>query len=50
MLLYQILAYTIHGKYKKSHTKTNLKHQFQHEMTKLNYLMDHILHQIFKVI
>ena len=27
----------------------NLKHQLQHGMENLNYLMDHILHQIFKI-
>ena len=37
-------------KYKKSHTKIiNLKHQLQHGMKSLNYLIDHILHQIFKI-
>ena len=35
----------------KSHTKTiNLKHKLQHEMKSLNYLMDHILYQILKII
>ena len=34
----------------KSHTKTiNLKYQLQHEMKNLNYLMDHILYQIFNI-
>ena len=28
----------------------NLKYQLQHEMKSLNYLMDHILYQIFKKI
>ena len=28
----------------------NLKHQLQHGMMNLNYLMDHILYQIFKII
>ena len=51
MLLYQILAYTIHEKIEKSHIRTiNLKYQLQHEMKNLNYLMDHILYQIFKII
>ena len=51
MLPYQILACTIHGKIYKSHIKTiNLKYQLQHEMKNLNYLMDHILHQILKII
>ena len=35
----------------KSHTKAvNLKHRFQREMIYLNCLMDHILHQTFKII
>ena len=39
------------AKYKKSLTKiTNLKHQLQHGMKNLNYLMDHILYQIFKIV
>ena len=51
MLLYQILAFTMHGKIKESYTKTiNLKYQPQQGMINLNYLMDHILHQIFKII
>ena len=37
MLLYQILACTIHGKIKKSHLRTiSLKYQLQHEMKNLN--------------
>ena len=34
----------------KSYKKINLKYQLQHGMRSLNYLMDHILHQIFKII
>ena len=42
MLLYQLLACTIHGKI--SHTKTkNLKHQVQRGMKNLNFLTDHFL-------
>ena len=38
-------------KNKKSHIRTlNLKYQLQHGMKNLNYLMDHILYQIFKTI
>ena len=38
-------------KYKKSHTKLiNLKYQLQHGIKNLNYLMDHILYQIFRII
>ena len=51
MLLYQTLAFTIYGKIQKSHTKIiSLKYQLQHGMKNLNYLMDHILYQIFKII
>ena len=39
MLLYQILAYNIHGKIQETHTKsTNLKYQIQ------CCLMDHVLY------
>ena len=38
-------------KNKKSHTKLiNFKYQFRHGMKSVNYLMDHILYQIFKII
>ena len=51
MFLYQILACTAHGKIYKNHTKAiNLKYQLQREMINLNYLTDHILYQIFKII
>ena len=54
MLLYQILASSIHGEMesiKKGHIKTtNLNYLLQHGKTNLNYLMDHILHLIFKII
>ena len=50
MLLYQILAYAIHEKIQKSNLRTiNLKCQLQHGMKNLNYVMDHILYQIFKI-
>ena len=50
MLLYSILAFTIHGKIYKRHTKIiNLKYQFGHEKKSSNHLMDHILYQIFKI-
>ena len=35
---------------KKNHRKKNLKYQPQHGMKNLNYMMDHILYQIFKVV
>ena len=54
MFLYQILASSIHGEMesiKKGHIKTtNLKYLLQHGKINLNYLMDHILHLIFKII
>ena len=51
MLLYQILANTIHGKMLKSYTKTiNLKYQVQHGMINLNYLTGCNMYQIFKII
>ena len=50
MLLYETLAFTIHGKIGKSHTKIiNLKYHLQHGMRSLNYLMDHLLYEIFKI-
>ena len=49
-ILYQTLAFTIHGKISKSHTKIiNLKYQLRHGIKSLNYLMDHILCQVFKI-
>ena len=51
MVLYQILASTIHGKISKNHTRTiTLKYQLQHGMKNLNDLMDYILYQIIKII
>ena len=48
MLLYQILEYTMHGKILKSHTKTiDLKNCCQSGIKNLNYLMDHILYQVY---
>ena len=50
MLSYQILEYDIEGKIWKSHTKTtNLKYQLQRGMINLNYLMNHILYQIWRL-
>ena len=38
-------------KYRKSHTIIiNVKYQIQHGMKNLDYLMDHILYQKFKII
>ena len=38
MLLYQILAFTIHGKIEKNSYKNNKpKYQFQHGMKNFNY-------------
>ena len=51
MLLYQILASAINGKVQKSHTRTtNLKYYLQRGMKNLNYMMDHILYHILKII
>ena len=51
MLLYQILASTVHGKYRKSHTETiKLKYLPLRGVLNSIYLMDHILHQIFLII
>ena len=45
MLLYQTLAFTIHKKIKKSHTKiVNLKYQLRYGMKSLNYMTGHILY------
>ena len=47
----QNLAFTMHGKIQKSRTKIiNLKYQLQQGMKNFNYLMSHILYQIFKII
>ena len=49
-LFYQTLVFNIHEKILKSHTKViGLKYQFQNGMKSLNYLMDHIRYQIFKI-
>ena len=51
ILPYQILVFIIHRKTYKNHTTTiNVKYQLQHGMINLNYLVDHILYQIFKII
>ena len=42
---------TIHRKIQKDHTKTIiLKYHLWRGMKRLNYLMDHNMHQIFKII
>ena len=51
MLLHQILADIMHEKIENVHSKIiNLKYQLSHGMKNLNYLMDHVLYQIFKTI
>ena len=46
-----ILAFTIYGKIFKKHVRAiNLKYHLQHGMKNLNYLMDHIIYQVFKII
>ena len=50
MLLYQSLAFTIHGKILKSHTKIkNVKYRLQRGSNSLNYLVDHIPYHIFQI-
>ena len=49
ILIYQILAFTVHGKKQKCHIRTiKSKYRIQHEMKNFNYLIDHILYQTFK--
>ena len=51
MLLYQTLAFIIHEKIYKSHGKIIiLKYQLQHGMKNFNYLMDHVMYQIIRII
>ena len=46
-----LLNLSVKSHTKKSHTKIiNLKYQPRHGMKSLNYLMDHILYQIFRII
>ena len=49
MLLYQILTCTIHGKIQESHKTINLI-SAPNRKKNSNYLMDHVLHQIFQII
>ena len=51
IVLSNLSIYFTWKKHKKSHIKTtDLKYQPQYGMKNLNYLMDHICHQIFKII
>ena len=53
MLLYETLAFTMHEKILKNHTKIiNLEYgmKLQHGMKNLNYLMGHIMYQILKIV
>ena len=51
MLLYQTFVFTYMEKYRKVIKKiATVRYQLQHGMKNLNYLMDHILYQIFKII
>ena len=43
------LAFTMHGETYKNTKIINLKYQLQHGMKCLNYLMGHILDQLFKI-
>ena len=48
MLLYQILAFTIHGNIQELHKRTiSLKYLLQHEIINWNYLMNDVLYLIF---
>ena len=44
------ILYTLKNIKKSYKNKMNLKYQLQHGMKSLNYLMDHILYQICKII
>ena len=49
IVLSNLSIYYTWKKIKKSHTKMiSLKYHLQHGINSLNYLMDHILYQIFK--
>ena len=51
VLFYRILEFVRHGKTQEAHTKIiNSKYQLQHGIINLNYQMDRILYQIFKII
>ena len=51
MLCCQTLTCNTHEKIQKGHVRTiNLKHQLQHGIKNLNYLMSHTLFHIFKII
>ena len=51
MLLYQILAYTIHEKnIKKSYKNNKIKISASTWDEDFNYLIDNILYQIFKIV
>ena len=51
MLLYQTLIFIAHGKTEKAYTIIiNLKYQPKHGMINLNYQMDDIMYQIFRII
>ena len=44
-------SFSLYYTWKNSHVRTiNLKYLLQHGMKNLNYLMDHIPYQIFKII
>ena len=49
MLLYLIVAYTIHGEIKKSDI-INSKYQLPRGMKYLDYLTDQILYQILQIV
>ena len=51
MLLYQTLVFTIHEQIAKDHAKIiTFKYQLQYGAKNLNYLMNYIPYQIWKII
>ena len=51
MSLYQTIAFNINGKIQKSQKRIiNLIYQLRHGINNLNYLIDHILYQLFQII
>ena len=50
ILMYELSNLSIYYTWKNIKNITNFKYQPRHGMKNLNYLMDHILYQIFKII
>ena len=47
--LWNLRTYYTWKNIQKSYKNKNLKYQLRHWMKSLNYLMDHVLYQIFKI-